>query len=233
MVARLSAQEASSVRWANDAAHLATHESELQLLLDESRGLARIVGSLTMRRSDGRAVGFEVEVRYPGLDPFQVPDVYDPVGRFPPNPERHVERDGRFCLWLPPKAPRPRFRQPDGLPFFLDRVREFLRLQVIYETRVRRGKVPHWPGPEWGHGEDGYDEWARENFADLDADQIRTLLRLVGEPPRRAGARCACGSGRRFGNCHKGVVRELRAAWDDRDARSACLRFLKERERNA
>lgn len=233
MVARLSPQEASSARWVSDAHHLAVHEGSLRLLVDEAQGHARIVGVLNMLRSDGKVTGFEVAIKYPGLDPFQVPDAYDPVGRFPPNSERHVEGDGRFCLWLPPKAPHQRFRQPEGLPYFLDRVREFLRLQVIYETRVRRGKIPHWPGPEWGHGEDGYDQWAREHLAGLDAEHIRSVLRLIENPPRRAGARCACGSGRRFGNCHKDAVRELRAAWDDNDAMAACLRLLKERQQSA
>jgi len=233
MVAGLTPQGAASARWESDANYLAVHETNLHLLVDATQGQASIAGILSMRRSDGRTLNFEVLVKYPGLDPFQVPDAYDPVGRFPPSSERHVERDGRFCLWLPPRAPRHRFRQPDGLSFFLDRVREFLRLQLTYETRVRRGKVPHWPGPEWGHGDDGYDEWARENLADLDADQIRTLLRLVEHPPRRAGERCACGSGRRFGNCHKDVVRDLRAAWHDGDALAACLRLLKEREHSA
>lgn len=134
-------------------------------------------------------------------------------------------------MWLPVAAPDDVFRGPDGLAHLLGWVRDFTALQFRYETRLRRGKTPAWDVGEWGHGSDGYDQWAREKFGHLTAKELRTVIGLVRNRPRE-GARCRCGSGRRYGNCHKKVVRTLRAAWGDTSALAALTGLLEEKGRD-
>lgn len=215
-------------RRAADAHYLLAQEPGLRQLLDEEGSLLRVEGLIAVERSDGRRVSFAISIRYPGSDPRELPDAYDGDGRFPPAPERHIEDTGRFCLWLPPLAPRERFAQPDGLAFFLGQVREFLRLQLVYERRKQRGTEPPWPGPEWDHGARGYDQWAREVLGGLDVQGLENVLALVRRAPRRRGSSCVCGSGRRYGSCHLEMVSTVRAAWGDPEVRDACLRLRQE-----
>ncbi len=83
-------------------------------------------------------------------------------GRFPPSLDRHIVTDGWFCMWLPQTAPRD-FDRKDGLARHLERVREFIVLQLMYEDRLRRGIEPAWAGPEWDHGDNGHRQWLREH----------------------------------------------------------------------
>ena len=210
MVARLTS--AAAARWEHDRILLAEVEPGLTLYVDYQADRARIGGQIRVARSSGRAQAFEVVIKYPGRDPFEVPDCYDAVGRFPRIADRHVESDGRFCMWLPWLAPRREFRTADGLAIYLARVQEFIGLQVQYEARERRGIVPFWPGPQWGHGADGFREWFAEETRTLSAVRLGNVLRDVYRNGK-AGRRCPCGSGKRFGNCHKQFVRDLRVAW--------------------
>ncbi|MEV6827778.1 hypothetical protein [Amycolatopsis sp. NPDC051102] len=151
----------------------------------------------------GDATGlFTVQIRYPGTSPFELPDVYDMVGRFDRSGENHVERTGRFCMWLPLTAPVADFQRPGGLARYLDLVCQFVRLQVMYEERRRRGIEPHWRWADWEHGTAGYEQWFRENSVGLVPDQLEKLLDAVRARPRGAG-KCPCGSGKKLGNCHK------------------------------
>jgi hypothetical protein len=210
VVARLTA--AAAARWERDRTLLAEVEPGLTLHVDDQAERARVEGQIRVARPSGRAEAFDVVIKYPGLDPFEVPHCYDEVERFPRIPDRHVESDGRFCMWLPWLAPAREFRTAEGLAIYLARVQEFIGLQLQYEARERRGIKPFWPGPQWGHGADGFREWFTEQTRTLTAVQLANVLRDVYRNGK-AGRRCPCGSRRRFSNCHKQFLRELRVAW--------------------
>ena len=212
MVARLTV--AAAARWERDRTLLAEAEPGLTLHLDSRGERARIQGQIRVARPSGRAEAFEVAIKYAGPDPFGVPDCYDEAGRFPRIPDRHIESDGRFCMWLPWLSPAParEFRTADGLAIYLARVQEFIGLQLQYEARERRGIKPFWPGPQWGHGDDGFREWFAEQTTTLTAVRLRNVLKDVYRTGK-AGRRCPCGSRKRFSNCHKQFLRDLRVAW--------------------
>lgn len=210
MVAGLTT--AAAVRWERDRALVAEVEPGLTLHVSGQADYARIEGQIRVARPSGRAVRFEVVIKYAGLDPFEVPNCYDEVGRFERIPDRHVESDGRFCMWLPWLAPTREFRTADGLATYLARVQEFIDLQLKYEARERHGIEPFWPGPQWGHGADGFREWFIEETRTLSAAGLGNVLRDVYRNGK-AGRRCPCGSGKRFSNCHKLFLRHLRNAW--------------------
>jgi hypothetical protein len=197
-------------RFAEHQDYLARHESGLQLAIEELAGRANVRGSVLVPVGGGMIQQFEIELRYQGLRPFRTPRTRDPVGRFPPSLDRHVLPDGWFCLWLPQTAPND-FHLPEGLALHLDRVREFLLLQLIYEDRVRRGIQPAWPGPAWDHGDAGHTQWLREQLDGLNQDQLRALLPyLRGRQRLSGGQRCPCGSGQRAASCHRQVVGRIR-----------------------
>lgn len=135
-------------------------------------------------------------------------------------PDRHIEHDGRFCLWHPLTEPQD-FDGPDGLALHLDRVRQFLRLQLRYENRQLRGLEPYWMGPQWDHGDDGHRQWVREHVAAVPREAFRWLLLNIALPTydRRFGrvpvSRCACGSGLVWKHCHGAWVHQLVKAMKD------------------
>lgn len=138
-------------RFAEHARYLAQNEPGLKLDIDVEGAHASINGTIRVPVGSGRRQDFFIEIRYVGLSPFKLPSTRDPAGRFPPDVDRHVMTDGWFCLWIPQTAPTD-FDRADGLALHLDRVGEFILLQLMYEDRLRRGRTPAWPGPAWGHG---------------------------------------------------------------------------------
>ncbi|WP_369008627.1 E2 domain-containing protein [Micromonospora globispora] len=188
-------------------------------------GHATITGTLRLRAGAGIPREFQLRLVYQrspdgAVNAFQPPDTYEIGGRFPRgNPDRHIESDGRFCLWLPVAAPTD-FDGPDGLALHLDRVRQFLRLQLAYEDRQARGLTPAWPGPEWKHGLDGYRQWAQEHAAGMDQAALRRLVLTVWnihEKQQRVhpASLCPCGSGRIWRSCHSAWAGPLLKALND------------------
>jgi hypothetical protein len=91
---------------------------------------------------------------------------------------RPAHREGReVCLWLPQTAPND-FNLEDGLRRHLDRVREFLILQLMYEDRKRRGIEPAWPGPIWDRRSAGHEQWLREQLATTPAPLMSRSKRI-------------------------------------------------------
>lgn len=175
-------------------------------------GRLRLDGTLGIPRNAGRIKHFGIRVLYPGGDPRELPDVYDPAGRFPPDPARHIEPDGRFCLWLPELAPYRAFSRPGGLTLFLARVQQFLELQMQYESRLALG-LPHpWPGTDWAHGDAARHAWLDQQQATLGRQRLARLIAATGNP-LRPQARCPCGSGRPLRKCHERMLTGLREAW--------------------
>ena len=116
-------------------------------------------------------------------------------------------------MWLPQRAPDD-FDKSDGLARHFHRVREFLLLQLMFDSRRRRNLLPFWPGEQWSHGTDGHRQWVREQVGGLNADQLRRLLREAGAERRRSPAsRCPCGSGLSYRLCHRDWVFAIRGAW--------------------
>lgn len=216
-------------RWEADRALLATVAPGLRLDMPASARKTLLRGTLSVPQPDGRVVDFAVEIRYPGLDPRELPDTYDAGRRFPPDADRHVEADGRFCLWVPETAPRREFSLEGGLAVYLCRVQEFLTLQLMYEVRRKHGIEPYWPGDAWGHGQDGHREWVEQTTEPLNDSALHNLLQAVRHPGKPS-RRCPCGSGRRLGHCHKKWLRTVRRVWQDRpSAREAAYQVLETR----
>ncbi len=216
-------------RFDEHAAYLAAHMPGLTLEVDEREAAAVIRGDIAVPAGGSIDRTFQIETRYAGLNPFRTPNTYDPVRRFPPNAERHIEPDSKFCLWLPQVAPKD-FDTEDGLALYLHRVKQFLVLQLMYEHRVRRNITPRWPGDAWGHGMDGHEEWAREQIAQYPHCDMNLFIRDMagGRGATSPDAKCPCRSGRTFRSCHRPLTETLRRhAAKDGAASAAIVRVLR------
>lgn len=208
---------AAERRWAADEEDLRIQHPDLRLV-HRRVSRASIEGSIEVCEPGGRRQRFEVSIRYRGLNPFDLPDTFDPAKRFGRTDDNHVEPDGRFCMWLPQTAPVADFPRPGGLLRYLERVQEFILLQLAYEVKKRLDIQPHWPGNEWDHGDGGHRQWFSETTASLTPDQFEALLNSVTTTNTSAGYRCPCGSGKRSGNCHKRWIKNLRRTTRDNPA---------------
>ncbi len=192
--------------------------------------LGRLIlhGGLGMPRPAGRVEQFQITLAYPGDDPRQLPDVYDAVGRFPPAAERHIDPDGRFCLWLRELAPYTysQFARPGGLSLLLTRVQEFLELQLAYESRRALGLAESWPGSAMHHGAAGRRQWLDAQLQQLGRIRLARLVTAADRLPKPT-ARCPCGSGRLTRDCHQKMIVGMREAWTrDPDGRAATHQYL-------
>lgn len=219
----------SATRFREHAEYLAAHEPGLALLVDEDAGTAVISGEIVVPAGGGISRTFQIEIRYLGVDAFALPTAYDPVGRFPPDGERHVEGDGAFCMWLPQTAPTD-FDSPEGLDKYLYRLRQFLILQLMYESRLKRNITPHWPGPAWDHGWAGHDEWVREQVARYPACDLLLFVKDIAGGRRATSPdnACPCRSGRTFRRCHRQLTETLKRAAKNPDVSRAIVRVIKE-----
>ncbi len=204
-------------------------EPDLHLTIDSNAGRAAIDGTLPTPIGGGLVEPFRVHICFHRLDPFRLPDTYDPTGQFPRRADRHIESTGRFCMWLPQTAPTD-FDQPDGLAPHLERVRHFLVLQRIYDARSARGITPRWAGPAWDHDDRGHREWLDEQLAALPpADPGLFRSELLGRRRLSPDSACPCKSGRSYRRCHRPVITRIRAAAAaDRTTTYALIKLLEE-----
>jgi hypothetical protein len=192
----------------------------------DSVGRLILNGGLGVPRPAGRVEQFQLKVIYPADDPRELPDVYDPGDRFPPALERHIEPNGRFCLWLRELAPYRPFGRPGGLSLLLTRIQEFLELQLAYESRRALGLAEPWPGPAMDHGVAGQHQWLGAQLERLGRVRLGQIVAAADWLPKPT-ARCPCGSGRLTRDCHQKMIVGMREAWTrDPSGRAAAHQYL-------
>ena len=175
-----------------------TEEDTLDLYLE---------GVLVYESKSGIRDEITTRVVFPPFYPDQEPRAYDIANRFPHTLERHFYedsyREGRCCLWLPPKS-KWSVHDPEALLKFLDELVMFFERQLIFDAT---GK---WPGPQYEHGYDGYKQWAQELLgADERLLALVTPLLLSSSKISRNEI-CPCGSNTKYKKCHLQTVDQIR-----------------------
>lgn len=163
-------------------------------------------GPVVLFGRTGKAYRFRVRIDIPHGFPArgECPDVWVLESPFPFNDDAHVDEFGNMCLEL--RQAHELDYQRIGLVGVLDHV-------VFHLDRLRiHALTGKFPGPQYAHGDEGIRQFLREKHADITKDLPAALkaavLPGVRIPPNRQ--HCPCGSGLRFGACHKEAVRVAR-----------------------
>ena len=153
----------------------------------------------------GRVIDrYRIEVDLPPTYPRGLPVLREVGGRIPTDADRHVEEDGRACVFLPDEFC---YRYPDGmglLEFLTGPVQGFL----VGQSLVDRGQP--WPQGERGHGAAGVLEFYGPLVGVDDAAVIERYVAALACNELPGHLACPCGSGKRVRNCHLGFLMSLR-----------------------
>jgi hypothetical protein len=154
----------------------------------------------------GKVYRFQVRIDVPKA--FPAPDAHPDVwlleSPFAFTDDAHVDSTGNVCLEM--REAHELNYERIGLVGILDQV-------VFHIDRLRiHALTGRYPGPEYGHGDDGVRQFLKEKHAEftskLPPGVAHATLPGVPLPPDRQ--RCPCGSGLRFAKCHKETVRRIR-----------------------
>jgi hypothetical protein len=176
-----------------------------ELHLNERAGIVVVAGIFLL--VDGQEVvdRYMVEIEVPKTYPKGIPVLREVGGRIPRNPDRHVESDGKACVFLPDEY---YYRHPDGMDLI-----DFLKGPVlgffVGQSLVECGQP--WPQGECRHGDDGIIEFYVELLGTNDRRVIRCYLEVLAAGQLRGHRECPCGSGKRIRQCHRERLVELRA----------------------
>lgn len=195
------------LRFAADTALVAENFPTLVFRIGEETELVFLEGPIEIRSDCGISTSIETRLIFPRNYPEVEPLAFDAAKRFKPYPgktieDRHIYGTGRCCLWLPPLTPW-RSSNPYALRDFLDQLIVFFDRQLIYDD------TGIWPGPAYGHGEQGYRQFIQEELQNDPAlaDALSPLILrkiVVGR-----NEDCPCGSKQKFKKCHLRIVEEM------------------------
>lgn len=165
---------------------------------------ATATGTVTVDVGAGSREEVEIELRFPEAYPSAPPEVFDRGFRWVPHPDRHINEDRSFCLWLP-HVDVPDVSTVEFLRTLLLQVLLFLRDQFVFDD------IGRWPGKQWEHGRAAaYGQHVHETLAISDRNQLRRLWPLVLGTAEAKGERCPCGNLTGYAQCHLAPVERLR-----------------------
>ena len=193
---------AGSSRFERDRAIVAEEQPGLQFM--ERDGIMILAGEVVIRSASGIPDSTPTLIRFPPEYPAKEPVAFDVTGRFPHDGEHHFWTNGTCCLWLDVASPWTP-KDPEGLRMFLDQLALFYERQLIMAADL----TAPWPGGGWGHNEQGYIEFLRQDWGLSDEAIGRMAGALAGR--RHVRSRCPCGSGRQYRRCHLGHVDRFRS----------------------
>lgn len=178
------------------------HYPGLAFRIDTAEGRIHLVGDFFIEADCGVRTPIRIRVDFPANYPADEPTAYDDAGTFSPSLDRHILKDGQFCLWLPPCTPWDR-DDPRRLLRFLDEVTVFLERQLIYEITRK------WPGGQYDHGAAGYRQFMLTALGENE-EHLRSLFPvIIGTARPSRNDLCPCGSNRKYKRCHAEPVESI------------------------
>lgn len=194
-----------ATRLAHDRALVALEYPTLSYRIDDDSGTVHLEGKLVYRAACGIPTEVPVRIDFPFDYPRREPRAFDACNSFKHSLDRHFSTDdGQCCLWLPPKS---RWNSDDlnALLVFLDEVVVFFDRQLVYDATG----ATTWPGGQYGHRIDGWEEWIAEEIGD---DRVLQAFIPILNSNEKVGRneKCRCGSGRKFKRCHSNMIENIR-----------------------
>lgn len=156
---------------------------------------------------NGRVVDrYHIEVVVPPGGPQSgIPVVREIAERIPRTSDRHMNRDGTACLFVPESF---WYEYPNGmnlLSYLKGPILGFLVGQSL--TEDGRG----WP---WGvrpHGNAGIVDFYASFLGTSDPERVKACLEMLTSKKLKGHWHCPCGSGRSVRECHLPTLQALRA----------------------
>lgn len=183
---------------------MSEHYPGLAFRVDTAGERIHLEGDFIIEAECGVRTPIRIRVDFHASYPADEPTAYDATGRFLPSLDRHILKDGQFCLWLPPCSPWDR-DDPYRLLRFLDEVTVFLERQLIYEATGER----EWPGRQYAHGAAGYREFMLSTL-DGNEQHLQSLFPvIIGTSRLSRNELCPCGSSRKYKRCHAEQVESI------------------------
>ena len=176
----------------------------LRFRLDANVGRMNLEGDFVLQTDCGVSTSIAIRLVFPRNYPESEPTAFDATGRFPVSADRHIIKDGQFCLWLPPCSPWDK-DDPNRLRRFLDEVTVFLERQLIFDATG--GKI--WPGDQYKHGAEGYEEFMLALLNGDDAHLSSLFPVILGKIRPGRNELCPCGSQKKYKHCHSDAIAEI------------------------
>lgn len=195
---RANPESYEKLKWAVQAQypHLTFHEEERRVL---------IRGSFPLTHEGKLLDRYIVEIEIPPDYPDSLPVVRETAGRIPHTADRHMNRNGEACLFVPDERS---WVLPPGATFL-----EFLNGPVysffLGQTFVEMGQ--EWPFGQRSHGNNGILEFYSEKIGTKNSEIIIRYLELLSKREIKGHWDCPCGSRKRLRDCHLREVRDLRS----------------------
>jgi len=147
---------------------------------------------------------FRLSATVPGEYPKAVPVVRETGGRIPWDRDRHIEPDGKACLFLEEERG---VYFPVGAPlldFFRGPVNSFFLGQLYFE------EFGTWPFGQRAHGRAGIIEFYAEKLGTADLRTIIAAVEYLQHGEIKGHWPCPCGNGKRLRDCHMPQLAALR-----------------------
>jgi hypothetical protein len=170
--------------------------------LDADAGKMNLEGDFVLRTDCGVSTSIAIRVEFPRDYPDSEPIAFDAAGRFPALVDRHIIKDGQFCLWLPPCSAWNK-DDPNRLIRFLDEVTVFLERQMIFDV------TGVWPGDQYKHGADGYEEFMLARLNGNPSHFASLFPVILGRMRPGRNELCPCGSQKKYKRCHADAIANI------------------------
>jgi hypothetical protein len=161
---------------------------------------------------------YQVEIEWSDSD-TEAPVLYETGGRIPWTAERHVNQNGKACIFVPEEwLMRPR-EQRTPIDYLDGPVRNYFLWQALFEHGEAR------PSGERSHGVPGLIE-AYEDMVGIQGERpVRKCLEYLSKKKTKGHWPCFCGSNIQLRNCHAEHLRALQQKIPRRVARLALKRL--------
>lgn len=181
-----------------------SRELQPELFFQVEKGVAYLRGTYLVVHEGEVWDRYEIEIEFPHNYRNGLPTVRETGGRIPREPERHMEPDGRACLFLKDEF---WWEHPEGLTFrqFLgETLHSYFVCQTYYDRCEQK-----WLLNDREHFAFGRYCFYKEATG---ADSLRAILRYLDYVERGASGHwpCPCGSGEKLRDCHLDVMWELK-----------------------
>lgn len=176
----------------------------LRFRLDADTGKMNLEGDFVLQTDCGVSTLIAIRVEFPRDYPDSEPVAFDAGSRFPALVDRHIITNGQFCLWLPPCSPWDK-NDPNRLIRFLDEVMVFLERQMVFDV------TGVWPGGQYQHGADGYEEFMLARLGGNQSHFDSLFPVILGRVHPGRNELCPCGSQNKYKRCHADTVAEIAA----------------------